>query len=330
MTTKRALIFHSKLGLNPPADELDVLDEVEFFREGLTALGYDVCQYDFENDLEKNIEMVTMIQPDFIVNLVETIRGDGRLIHIAPSLFEHLSVPFTGCSSEAIYLSSNKLLSKKIMHISGIATPAISTDPRELISEYRGKLFLIKSLWEHASFGMDEQDPVFIDKAEVIAERLQRKNNKQLSYFAEEYIEGREFNVSVIAHGSHPLVLPIPEIRFVDYPEGKPRIVGYRAKWDEQSFEYTHTVRRFVDETAEQVICQTIRETCLKCWKAFDLRGYARVDFRIDQYGNPFVLEINANPCISKDSGFVAAAVRKGFSPAEIVQFIINDTFKVK
>jgi D-alanine-D-alanine ligase len=325
----KALIFHSKLGPNPPPDELDVLDEAKYFNEGLTALGYEVHQFEFANDLDQNSGIIKEIQPEFIVNLVETINADGRLIHIAPALFEHLSVPFTGCPSEAIYVTSNKLLSKKIMQLTGISTPAFSIEAEELKTRFAGKQFLLKSLWEHASFGMDEHNPVFIGSAKVISEQLAEKNKPGLLFFAEEYIEGREFNVSVIAGEDAPLVLPVAEIKFLNYPGEKPKIVGYRAKWDESSFEYKNTVRHFVNEHEEPVLCERIRQICMQCWKEFDLRGYARVDFRMDEKGNLYVLEINANPCISADSGFIAAATQKGLSQAEILKMIVKDSIKL-
>jgi len=325
-----ALIFHSKLGPNPPPDELDVLDEAKFFKEGLVALGFEVQQFEFENDLDRNTEIIKEIKPDVIINLVETINADGRLIHIAPALFEHLAIPFTGCPSEAIYVTSNKVLSKKIMQLAGIQTPAFSINPDELKSTFRGRQFLLKSLWEHASFGMDEHDPVFIGNAELIAERLVKRNRSQQSFFTEEYIEGREFNVSVIADEYEPLVLPIAEIKFINYPDAKPKIIGYRAKWDESSFEFKNTVRHFVDETNEPGLSERIRQICLQCWKEFDLRGYARVDFRMDENDNLFVLEINANPCISADSGFVAAATQKGLTQAEIMRLIVKDSIMLR
>jgi D-alanine-D-alanine ligase len=326
----KALIFHSKLGSDPPPDELDVLNEAKYFKDGLTILGYEVQQCEFDNDLDRNTEIIKEIQPDVVINLVETINADGRLIHIAPALFEHLAVPFTGCPSEAIYTTSNKLLSKKIMQLAGIRTPSFSTDGEELKTRFTERQFLLKSLWEHASFGMDEHDPVFIDSTEKIAERLRKKNSKQQLFFAEEYIEGREFNVSVIAGETSPMVLPVAEIKFINYPDAKPKIVGYRAKWDEASFEYKNTVRHFVNENEVPELCERISQICLQCWKEFDLRGYARVDFRMDEKGNLYVLEINANPCISADSGFVAAATQKGLSQAEIVRLIINDSIMIK
>lgn len=330
MNFQKALIFHSKLGPNPPADELDVLDEAAFFEEGLTELEIEVLKIPFENDLDKNIEIIRGFRPDIIVNLVETIYTDGRLIHIAPALFEHLSVPFTGCSSEAIYITSNKLLSKELMNLAGILTPAFFDGTLEFNTDFSGKKFLVKSLWEHASFGMDEHNPVFIDEASVIFDRLKNKNCRHKSFFAEEYIDGREFNVSVIGNAQSPAVLPIAEIRFVGFPKEKPKIVGYRAKWDEDSFEFKNTVRNFMDEIAEKDLAEKIKKICLTCWKIFDLRGYARVDFRLDDKGQLYVLEINANPCISHDSGFVAAAFKMGLSKKHIVSYIINDSIKGK
>lgn len=328
MKIQKVIIFHSKLGPNPPADELDVLDEAVFFEEGLKELGAEVMKLPFDNNLDKDIEIIKYYRPDIIVNLVETMYGDGKLIHLAPALFEHLSVPFTGCSSEAIYVTSNKLLSKGIMQAKEILTPAFFDGTGDFSNEFSGKKFLMKSLWEHASFGMDEHNPVFIDSAEIIFDRLKNKNQKHLAFFAEEYIEGREFNVSIIGNGSHPVVLPIAEIKFIDFPAEKPKIVGYRAKWDEDSFEFKNTVRHFVDEKKEKSLSERIKQICLKCWEVFNLQGYARVDFRMDENGSLYVLEINANPCISADSGFVAAANKMGLWKKNIVNFIIKDSIR--
>jgi D-alanine-D-alanine ligase len=326
----KALIFHSQLGPNPPADELDVLEQARYFAEGLSRLGYQVQQLEFENNLDHNTEIIANARPEIVVNLVETIKGDGRLIHMAPAWLEHLNVRFTGCTSEAIYVTSNKLLSKKIMQLYGIQTPAFSSDAGKLKTDFTGSQFILKSIWEHASFGMDEHDPVFIGKNEIIAGRLAAKNAHDQLFFAEEYIEGREFNVSIIAGQNRPIVLPVAEIKFNNYPDAKPKIVGYRAKWDETSFEYKNTNRQFVDEGIEKELYGRIHDICLKCWNIFDLRGYARVDFRMDEKGTLYVLEINANPCISVDSGFVAAASRQGLSQHEVVKLIVNDSIKTK
>ncbi|TFG95506.1 MAG: hypothetical protein E4H13_13325, partial [Calditrichales bacterium] len=144
-------------------------------------------------------------------------------------------------------------------------------------------------------------------------------------WFVESYIPGREFNISILADNGKPEVLPVAEIEFVDFPPDKPMIVDYRAKWETDSFEYQHTVRSFDFPDTDESLFAELRVITAKCWEIFDLRGYARVDFRVDENGKPWVLEINANPCISPDSGFVAAAERAGINFNTVIKRIIND-----
>ena len=118
-------------------------------------------------------------------------------------------------------------------------------------------------------------------------------------------------------------LLQILEIQFVNFPADKPRIVGYAAKWAENSFESRHTVRRFIDPQQEASLCEQLGQVALRCWDIFQLRGYARVDFRVDADGQPWVLEVNANPCISPDAGFAAAAAEEDISYSEAIQRIV-------
>ena len=107
-------------------------------------------------------------------------------------------------------------------------------------------------------------------------------------------------------------LLPPAEMCFVGYPAGKPRIVNYAAKWDEHSFEFHATPRRFDFGAEDGDLLQRLAATARACWRLFDLRGYARVDCRIDGRGEVQVLEVNINPCLSPDAGFAAAAAQAG------------------
>lgn len=321
---KRILIFHSNIPENAPKDELDVLDEVEFFNKILSK-NNNVHISPFYNDLDKDIEIIKKFNPDLIVNLVETINGDGRLIHIAPTLFDYLGIPYTGCSSDAIYLTSNKILSKEFMSGKKINTAKfITLENIEEIEISTDEKFLIKSVWEHASVGIDEHKLNLPNSKNEIKSILNNYIKENRLFFAEKYIDGREFNISLIAGK----VMPYAEIKFLNFPENKPKIVGYRAKWDEESFEYKNTVRSFDFKKEDEDLLIKLENLCVDCWKKFKLRGYARVDFRVDKNNEPYVLEINANPCISADSGFVAACNKFGMSDDEIVNVIIKDTLK--
>ena len=118
--------------------------------------------------------------------------------------------------------------------------------------------------------------------------------------------------------------MPPAEIRFDAFEAGKRRIVDYRAKWDEASFEYHHTPRSFEHPPADAPLIDQLMQLSLDSWRAFDLKGYARVDFRVDTDGRPWVLEVNANPCLSPDAGFAAAAVQSGLTYEALIEQIIS------
>ncbi len=102
-------------------------------------------------------------------------------------------------------------------------------------------------------------------------------------------------------------------------------MVGYRAKWDESSFEYHHTIRSFDFPEEDSLLLDKLTKISKDCWDLFDLKGYGRVDFRVDLKGNPWVLEVNINPCLSPDSGFIAATVKAGLSYEEVIKRIIGE-----
>ena len=137
-------------------------------------------------------------------------------------------------------------------------------------------------------------------------------------WFAERYVEGREFNIAVL----DGRVLPMAEMRFEQWPAGKPRIVGYDAKWEEDSPGWNGTVRVFGVEEHEPGLAEALRTACEQVWKLFGLSGFARVDFRVDEEGAPLILEINTNPCISPDAGFAAAAAEAGISYEDLIEAI--------
>jgi D-alanine-D-alanine ligase len=118
-----------------------------------------------------------------------------------------------------------------------------------------------------------------------------------------------------------PHVLPVAEMTFVDFPAGKPRLVGYPAKWSPGSFEYEHTVRQF--DTAGTTLTERLSGLSLNAWCCFGLRGYARVDFRVDDAGHPWILEVNANPCLSPDAGFAAAVEKTALTATAMIEHII-------
>ena len=129
----------------------------------------------------------------------------------------------------------------------------------------------------------------------------------------------------MLASETGPEILPIAEIEFVDFPGHYPRIVDYAAKWDSRSLVYQNTRRIFPDPVRERQLLDGLAELALRCWDTFALNGYARIDLRVDGQARPWVLEVNANPCLAPDAGFAAAAGRRGLTITDVIARILKD-----
>ena len=324
----KVLILHDRIADDARSDERDALVQAEAVARALASLGHESMTAPFALNLREVADGLQRVGPDMVFNLVESVESHGCLIHLAPALLDSLRVAYTGAPTEAVFLTSDKLLAKQLLAANGIATPPWFTTASlgRAAAATAGGRFIIKSVWEHASVGLDENAVVDVGGAGALAKELQgREGCLGGRAFAEQYIDGREFNLSVLASDAGPVVLPHAEIRFLDYGADRLKIVGYAAKWDEQSFEYSHTPRHFDFPPADAALLKELSRIARECWQLFELRGYARVDFRVDHAGKPWVLEINANPCLSPDAGFAAAAQQAGLEFPEVVRRILAD-----
>jgi D-alanine-D-alanine ligase len=300
-------------------DEADALAQAEHVSAALRALGWSVTVMPTDLNLAATRDALLRLKPALVFNLVESLAGDGRMIHLLPTLLEATAMKFTGSGSDSIYLSSQKLLAKQWMRNHGITTPPVLGE--NAASDDDTATWIVKSVWEHASFGMD--DGCVVNGTAAASDRIAHCEALHGGeWFAERFVDGREFNLALIEVDGQPEVLPIAEMTFVDYPKGKPRIVGYAAKWDETAPEYHATRRVFTELPAaeRELLC----DVALQCWALFDLAAYARVDIRLDDAGIPWVLEVNANPCLTPDAGFVAAAAASGRNYKQIIELITS------
>lgn len=305
---KHAVIIHNPISEYSKEDELDVLEQANLIESELPALGYDFSRMDFDLNIQDLMNNIKSKNPSIIFNLVETVNKQGKLSFIAPAVFDSLGYRYTGSETEAIYTTTDKLLCKVILRNNNINTPDWAKKVSELIP---AKTYLLKPIAEDGSVGIDDD---ILQKGDQIREIPQH-------FFAEEYIDGREFNISVIGG----IVLPPAEMCFLNYASTKPRILGYKSKWEESSFEYKNTKRSFNFEEEDYPLLKELKEITRRVWDLFNLKGYARVDFRVGADNIPRVIEINANPCISPDSGFIAACHQAGLNNAEIIKSIIEN-----
>ncbi len=322
-------VLHNRVSPQAGPDEEDVLVQAAAVTEALQMLGHQATTVAADLDLPALAARLAASRPDAVFNLVESLDGHGRLIHVVPALVETLGCPLIGCPGEAIFLTSHKLLAKGLLRRAGLPTPDWLLPPGEAPGIARGsgrctgERWIVKSIWEDASLGLD--DTAVVDGAAAAhALFLARAGQPGAPWFAEAYIEGREFNLGLLASPDGVQVLPPAEILFEDFPADKPRILGYAAKWHEDSFEYAHTVRTFDLPAVDRPLLGRLTRLAEDCWRLFGLRGWARVDVRVDAGGRPWILEINANPCLAPDAGFHAALARAEIPFAGAVARIVQ------
>lgn len=316
------VVLHSAVAADAAADDQDGLAQVEAVCAALSALGHRALPVAFGADLAAETARLAELAPALVFNLVECVAGTLRLTHLAPGILDALGIPYTGCDASALLVTGDKLVAKRMLRGAGVPTPGWLEPDGTLVGAEPGARFIVKSVHEDASLGIDATS--IVDGAararQVMASRAARHGG---TWFAEAFVDGREFNASVIGARDVPEVLPIPEIEFVDYPDDMPRIVDWDAKWVPESYGYSHTPRRFDLPASDTALLERLAAASRACWRLFGLAGYARVDFRVGTDGLPMVLEVNANPCIAPDAGLAAAAERAGLDYPALVARVL-------
>ena len=320
---ERAVIAHTAVDPEADPSTADVLDQVKLFQEGLGALG--VPHATVAVKAGRVWDHAAELAGAVVCNLLEAPPGRPQLHAAATAALELLGVPFTGSPAGALWLTTDKLATRAVLAAEGLPVAAGGRlDPeRPALLDRVPPPWILKPAWEDASVGL-EGDPVCTTRAQAVARgRALAARFPGQPVLAEHFLAGREFNVSLLAKGDGAEALPVAEIAFVDFPAGVPALVGYEAKWAAGSFEETHTVRRFPGRE-DATLLERIGELALACWRPCALAGYARVDLRLDEAGTPVILEVNTNPCLSADAGFVAAAREAGLAPADVVARILD------
>ena len=315
------LIFHQFVPDDALPDEKDVLVQAEEISKVLVRAGYSVRTVPVDNSFLFVSEILK--KPYAVFNLVETFSGSAVSAHLVPLMLEQFGIPFSGNSSSAIFLTTNKLLTKEILFANNVPTANWHIKGRD--EEFQKDLYIFKPVSEDASIGITDENLKHLESSEQADAAIEYFEKKyDLPYFCEKFIDGREFNVSVIGNKGEPRVLfPAEMVFFQKGHENK--ILCYDSKWNEESEKYDSSRRSFDLGDEDRKLIKKLKSISEKCWEIFNLSGYVRVDFRVDRKNNPFVLEINANPCLSPDSGMFAAAKNEGLSYDDLINIILAE-----
>jgi D-alanine-D-alanine ligase len=307
------------------ASEFGVLEQMQSIADAVREAGHDVVIFSSDDDVSRLCSFLRDEAPDVIFNCCESILGESKLEMNVAAMYELFGIPYTGSPSLTLGIALNKGLSKAILTSQGIPTPRyVVFENDELASDLDLRYPIItKPISEDASIGIDA-GAVVHDRAALISRIRFLLSEFKQPVLAEEYIDGRELNVGLIANRAGILeTLPISEITFDQVPEGSPKIVSYEAKWVEDSPLYKSTLPVCPAILDEDLAIET-RRVAVSAATALGLRDYGRVDLRLDAQDRIFVLEANPNPDISEDAGFMRAARASGRTYAGTINEILT------
>lgn len=299
-----------------------IREDVGAVEESLRELGFHPYVFLIERFSKDLIQTLLDVSPKFVFNLCEEIDENSELEMCVAGLLELMEIPYTGSKPFVLGLALNKFHMKQILRSAGIPAPrGYLGYPGQKSPFPRGMRFpvIVKPSREDASLGINSHS--VCSTAGQIEKQIQYiQNVYEQEALVEEYLEGREFNVSIMGQ-KNPEVLAISEIDFSGLPAGEPKIVGYCAKWDEDSPLFSATMPVCPADISKRLE-NRIRDLAIRSYQCIGCRDYARVDMRTGSHGSLYVLEVNPNPDISPKAGFARAARTAGYSYSGMIQQI--------
>jgi D-alanine-D-alanine ligase len=289
----------------------------------LRKLGHRVSVLGVHGDVKRLIAGLARRKPDLVFNLMEMF-GDNVFGDIpVTGLLDLLGVDYTGSGPGELYLSQDKGLTKRLLAFEEILYPRFAVFSRETGFETGGNLrmpLFVKPLRSDASLGIGGKSLVqdwtgLMDRVSAIRKELDD------AALAEEFIDGREFYVGVIGN-SQPKALPPVEIDFTGFPEGVPKVMDSKAKWDERSKEYKGT-RSVLAQLPDELRAR-LQKVAVDAYRALRVRDYGRVDLRLTDTGDIYVLEVNASCYLEKNSEFAMAAGAAGLDYPRLIERIVD------
>jgi D-alanine-D-alanine ligase len=297
-----------------------VVDQVA---EGLRQRGHETEIFGVHADLEKLIIGLDEREPDLVFNLMESF-GKTHLGAVgAAGVLDLLGVPHTGGGPGEYYLQEDKAITKKLLAFDSIAFPDFAVFSMNADMETGGNLrfpLFVKPLRMDASIGINGKS--LVKTTRELMDRVAMIHKLKDSALVEEFIDGREFFVSVLGNGT-PQALPVIEIDFSGMPPGSLKVLDAKAKWDVNSPRYKGTKSIFPTDLPDETRAR-LERVALDAYRALRVRDYGRVDLRMADTGEIYVIEVNASCYLEKSSEFVMAAEKAGLAYADLLQKIAD------
>lgn len=319
------LLVHSDLvpkeGI--PASEVDPAWRMEW--DVLTTLrkrGHELKVIGVHDDLTPIRASIEEFKPTIVFNTLESFANICVFDQNVVSYLELLKIPYTGCNPRGLTLARDKALARKLLAYHRIPSPAFMVVPlgkNPVLPKGLGFPLIVKSLTYEASRGISQASVVA--NQELLEKRVKFIHDTLYTpAIVEQFINGRELYVGVI--GNHRLrVFPVWEMSFKNMPADNWRIATERVKWN-VAYQKKHGIDTG-EAKLENEVAVKIKHLATRAFRALELSGYARFDFRMDEAGNPYVIEANPNPQLAKEEDFAQSAIRLKVSYSRLLERIM-------
>lgn len=313
LPTRRALATPYK------ATDEDTKDSAEEVAVALSSKGAKTLLVPISED---SIDRIAHISADLIFNLIEWDGLDTPLSLVAFDILDRTHIPYTGSTKEAIIVCNDKAKMKMALDRAGLPTPRwqLFTTGHEGV---RGDIHfpvIVKLAREHCSVGLTK-DAVVSEPEELSNMVKERIATFHQPVYAEEFIAGRELQVTLLEQKKDLTVLPPAEILFNTH--GTDAFLTYNSRWEEGHADYKES--RVAKAKLPVVLMQRIYRTSHKAFAAFGFRDYSRLDIRL-RGDDMFILEANANPGLGdhEDYGMTVSYKAAGMTFADFCWEIVG------
>ncbi|HBB41766.1 MAG: hypothetical protein COW73_10795 [Nitrospirae bacterium CG18_big_fil_WC_8_21_14_2_50_70_55] len=321
------LLLYNEPVVGGLASEAGVLAEVAAVRAGLELLGLPYREAGVRT-LEEALATVAVGGEGVVFNLVEGFATGGEDAAQVVAVAAGLGRGCTGNTTACLALTLDKVRTKGVLREYGVPVPdGVVVAMGEAVPPLPAGVgpWIVKPVATDASEGIDAERSVVRTAGPELAAAVARVHRDfRQAALVERLAGSRELNVSLLERGGGVEVLPLAEIDFSAFGPERPRIVDYAAKWDVNAFSYHHTPR-LLPAPLDAALAERVRKVARAAWQAVGCQDYARVDLRLSDAGDLFVLEVNANPDLSPDAGFVAALGAAGLAMADFVAAVVDN-----
>ncbi|CAN5704106.1 D-alanine--D-alanine ligase [soil metagenome] len=315
-------LLHTQDALEDPLDP--VLGQLE---ESLARLGHEPSRLVVDDEVQPIVTALAQSPPELVFNLCESFGGRSALESNVAALLNLLDLRYTGSSPAGLIVAGDKTLTKKVLSFHGVTTPKFATVFRGAV-DWAGDIefpLIVKPPQEDASLGITGKS-VVRDVKELLETMSSLQSEYKSAVLAEQFIEGREFYVGVLGN-STPEALPVIELDFSGFPPDKPRIASWAAKWgddgDESGAEFAGTKSVFPTDVSDELV-EAMQKVAVESFNALRLRDYARIDLRVTDAGEIYVIEANPNCYLEAESEFARAAAESGLQYDQLIEKIIE------